>query len=117
MLVSLDHTLWFHSAFNAADWHLYVMESPIAAASRALCHGHLYSRDGTLVLSIVRCMHSARQAHRPARPRRSSSAPACRHALCACVHCGAALEISCFRAITWPTISRRICGGCGSRWR
>ena len=54
MLVSLDHSIWFHSQYNASDWHLFVMESPIAASSRALCHGRFFSRDGTLVLTIVR---------------------------------------------------------------
>ena len=53
MLVSLDHSIWFHAPYNAADWHLFVMDSPIATGGRALCHGKFFSRDGTLVLSIV----------------------------------------------------------------
>ena len=56
MLVSLDHSIWFHAPYNCAEWHLFVMDSPIAAGGRSLCHGKFFTRDGTLVLTIVRWM-------------------------------------------------------------
>ncbi|KAJ2723308.1 acyl-CoA thioesterase [Coemansia sp. Benny D115] len=53
MLVSLDHTVWFHEPFRADDWLLYVMESPRTASGRGLSFGRIYSRDGTLVASTA----------------------------------------------------------------
>ncbi|KAI9481837.1 acyl-CoA thioesterase [Coemansia sp. RSA 989] len=53
MLVSLDHTIWFHEPFRADEWLLYVMESPRAAGGRALATGRIYSRDGVLVASTA----------------------------------------------------------------
>ncbi|KAJ2827453.1 acyl-CoA thioesterase [Coemansia erecta] len=53
MLVSLDHTVWFHEPFRADEWLLYVMESPRAAGGRGLAVGRIYSRDGVLVASTA----------------------------------------------------------------
>ncbi|KAJ2377508.1 acyl-CoA thioesterase [Coemansia sp. RSA 2607] len=53
MLVSLDHTIWFHEPFRADDWLLYVMESPRTASGRGLAFGRIYSRDGVLVASTA----------------------------------------------------------------
>lgn len=53
MLVSLDHTIWFHEPFQADDWLLYVMESPRTAGGRGLAFGRIYSRDGVLVASTA----------------------------------------------------------------
>ena len=50
-LASLDHALWYHRPFRADDWLLYVQDSPSAHGARGLCHGRVYSRDGTLVAS------------------------------------------------------------------
>ena len=53
MMASLDHAMWFHRAFRADEWLLYAQESPSAAGARGFCMGHLFRRDGTLVVSVV----------------------------------------------------------------
>ncbi|KAJ1755359.1 Acyl-CoA thioesterase 8 [Coemansia sp. RSA 1591] len=53
MLVSLDHSVWFHEPFRADEWLLYVMESPRSASGRGLAVGRIYSRDGVLVASTA----------------------------------------------------------------
>jgi acyl-CoA thioesterase 8 len=54
MVLSLDHSIWFHRfKFAIDDWMLYETESTIAAASRAFINGRLWSQDGTLVLSTA----------------------------------------------------------------
>ncbi|KAJ2885838.1 Acyl-CoA thioesterase 8 [Coemansia aciculifera] len=53
MLVSLDHTIWFHEHFRADEWLLYVMESPRTASGRGLSIGRIYTRDGVLVASTA----------------------------------------------------------------
>ena len=53
MMASLDHAMWFHRPFRADDWLLYAQESPSASGARGLCMGHLFRRDGTLVVSVV----------------------------------------------------------------
>ena len=50
---SLDHAMWLHHPPRFDDWLLFVMESPVANAARALIHGSMYRRDGTRVASIV----------------------------------------------------------------
>ncbi|KAJ2879661.1 acyl-CoA thioesterase [Coemansia aciculifera] len=53
MLVSLDHTIWFHEPFRADEWLLYVMESPRTASGRGLSIGRIYTRDGVHVASTA----------------------------------------------------------------
>jgi acyl-CoA thioesterase-2 len=53
MMASLDHAMWFYGDFRADEWLLYAQESPVAAGARGLCMGHLFRRDGTLVVSVV----------------------------------------------------------------
>ncbi|KAJ1956692.1 acyl-CoA thioesterase [Linderina pennispora] len=53
MVVSLDHTIWFHESFRADDWLLYVMESPRAASGRGFAVGRIYRRDGVMVASVA----------------------------------------------------------------
>ncbi|KAJ3764256.1 hypothetical protein EV360DRAFT_91304 [Lentinula raphanica] len=36
-------------SFDCGDWLLYVMESPRAGSGRAIMHGQLYTRSGTLI--------------------------------------------------------------------
>ena len=50
---SLDHAIWFHHPPRFDDWLLYVSESPVAHAARALIFGELWSRDGRRVASVV----------------------------------------------------------------
>ncbi|CAD5231227.1 unnamed protein product [Bursaphelenchus okinawaensis] len=55
MAASLDHSMWIHRLDFRIDndWVLYETESPVAAASRALIHGKMWTRDGRLVLSTA----------------------------------------------------------------
>ena len=53
MAASLDHALWFHRPFRADEWLLYAQDSPNLSASRAFSRGLIFTRDGTLVASVV----------------------------------------------------------------
>ena len=50
---SLDHAMWFHEPITLADWHLFAMDSPVAAGARGLTRGQLFTRDGRLVASVA----------------------------------------------------------------
>jgi acyl-CoA thioesterase-2 len=50
---SLDHAVWFHRPVRADEWFLYEIDSPSAAAGRALCMGQIWSADGTHVATVV----------------------------------------------------------------
>ena len=52
-VASLDHALWFHRDFRMDDWLLYAMQSPNAGKARGLCEGKIYTRNGTLVASVI----------------------------------------------------------------
>jgi acyl-CoA thioesterase-2 len=52
-MASLDHAMWFHRPIRADDWLLYVQEAPSASGARGLCTGHLFARDGRLVVTVV----------------------------------------------------------------
>jgi len=52
-MASLDHAMWFHRPFRADEWLLYVQESPIAHGARGFATGRLFTRDGTLVVSVA----------------------------------------------------------------
>jgi acyl-CoA thioesterase-2 len=52
-MASLDHAMWFHRPFRADDWLLYDQSSPSASNARGLATGHIFSRDGRLVVSVV----------------------------------------------------------------
>lgn len=52
-LASLDHAMWFHRPFRADDWLLYDMHSPSATGGRGLSMGHIFTRAGDLVVSVV----------------------------------------------------------------
>jgi acyl-CoA thioesterase-2 len=51
-IASLDHAMYFHRWPISSDWHLYVVDSPIAMSSRAYCRGKIYSKNGDLVSSV-----------------------------------------------------------------
>lgn len=53
MLASLDHSLWWHRAFRADEWLLYVQDSPAASGGRGFCRGSIFTRDGALVASVA----------------------------------------------------------------
>jgi acyl-CoA thioesterase-2 len=52
-MASLDHAMWFHRPLRADEWLLYVQESPVASGGRGFTTGRLYTRDGTLVVSVA----------------------------------------------------------------
>ena len=53
MLVSLDHTIYFHDphGFRADEWIFAEQESPWAGDSRGLATQRIYTRDGKLIAS------------------------------------------------------------------
>ena len=53
MIVSLDHSIWFHRDFDVREWFLYEVVSPWADGNRGLCHGRVYTRDGKLAMTVV----------------------------------------------------------------
>jgi acyl-CoA thioesterase-2 len=50
---SLDHAMWFHRRFRADEWLLYDCTSPSASGARGLATGRFFSRDGSLVATVV----------------------------------------------------------------
>nr|POE85192.1 acyl-coenzyme a thioesterase 8 [Quercus suber] len=55
MMVSLDHTIYFHNpkAFRADEWMFTEMESPWAGDGRGLVMQKIYTQDGILIASCV----------------------------------------------------------------
>ncbi len=53
VIASLDHAMWFHRPFRADEWLLYAQESPSAHGARGFTMGHLFTRDGTLAVSVA----------------------------------------------------------------
>jgi acyl-CoA thioesterase-2 len=52
-IASLDHAIWFHHKPRIDDWMLYSMESPASSGGRGLNKGHIYNRDGQLMVSVA----------------------------------------------------------------
>lgn len=52
-MASLDHAMWFHRRFRADEWLLYDQFSPVTGSGRGLASGRIFTRDGTLVASVV----------------------------------------------------------------
>ncbi|KAI1556333.1 TesB Acyl-CoA thioesterase [Pyrenophora tritici-repentis] len=55
MMVSLDHTIYFHNprSFRADEWIFTEMETPWAGDGRGLVFQRMYTQDGTLIASCV----------------------------------------------------------------
>ncbi|KAH8811391.1 acyl-CoA thioesterase-like protein II [Xylogone sp. PMI_703] len=55
MMVSLDHTIYFHEprSFRADEWMFTEMESPWSGDGRGLVMQHMFSKDGTLIATCV----------------------------------------------------------------
>ena len=55
MMVSLDHTIYFHNPrkFRADEWMFTEMESPWAGDGRGLVFQKIFTRDGTLIATCV----------------------------------------------------------------
>jgi acyl-CoA thioesterase-2 len=52
-IASLDHAIWFHRPARADEWLLYDQASPSASGARGLATGRLFTREGTLVATVV----------------------------------------------------------------
>jgi acyl-CoA thioesterase-2 len=52
-MASLDHAMWFHRPFRADEWLLYHQMSPSAHGARGLALGHVFTRDGTLAITVM----------------------------------------------------------------
>ncbi|NUP49531.1 MAG: acyl-CoA thioesterase II [Catenulispora sp.] len=52
-IASLDHAIWFHRPARADEWLLYDQSSPSASGARGLATGRLFTREGTLVATVV----------------------------------------------------------------
>ena len=52
MLVSLDHTIYFHDDFRVDEWFLYEVHSTWAGHNRGLAVGRMYTQDGRLGMTV-----------------------------------------------------------------
>lgn len=52
-VASLDHAMWFHRPFRMDEWLLYAIESPSASGARGMARGSFYTKDGSLVASVM----------------------------------------------------------------
>lgn len=55
MMVSLDHSIYFHNpwAYRADEWMLIEMESPWAGEGRGLAIQKIWSKDGVLIATCT----------------------------------------------------------------
>ena len=53
MTASLDHAMWWHADGRMDDWVALVQDSPFADRGTGIGRARLYSRDGTLLASVV----------------------------------------------------------------
>jgi acyl-CoA thioesterase-2 len=52
-MATIDHSMWFHHAFDFDDWLLYCVESPFTGGARGLVRGQFFNREGKLVASTM----------------------------------------------------------------
>jgi acyl-CoA thioesterase-2 len=52
-MASLDHAMWFHRDFRADEWLLYDQSAISSGSGRGLAGGAIFSRDGTLAVTVV----------------------------------------------------------------
>ncbi|MEN9504590.1 MAG: acyl-CoA thioesterase [Actinomycetota bacterium] len=52
-MASLDHAMWFHRPFRADDWLLYDQSAISSGVGRGLAGGAIFTRDGTLAVTVV----------------------------------------------------------------
>jgi acyl-CoA thioesterase 8 len=55
MMVSLDHTIYFHDpqGFRADEWLFTEMESPWAGDGRGLVTQRMFTREGKLIATCI----------------------------------------------------------------
>lgn len=70
MMVSLDHTIYFHSplAFRADEWMFVEMDTPWAGNERGLVTQRIWSQNGLLVATciqegLIRVSQDQRESH------------------------------------------------------
>ena len=63
MMVSLDHTIYFHNPrhFRADEWIFTEMETTWAGDGRGLVFQRMYTRNGTLIASCVQEVRTSQQ--------------------------------------------------------
>lgn len=103
MMVSLDHTIYFHRPreFRADEWMFTEMDSPWAGDGRGLVMQRMYTKDGKLIATCVQeVCHPRRQpgAHHADNPRVLCGFGRRRAASCNCANL-----ISIFRAFSVMT--------------
>lgn len=53
MMVSLDHTIYFHKQPKADEWLMHCVESPWTGNDRGLVVGRFFTQDGTHVATVI----------------------------------------------------------------
>ncbi|MFB7999266.1 acyl-CoA thioesterase [Streptomyces sp. NPDC056002] len=72
-MASLDHAMWFHRPFRADDWLLFAQRSPSAGDGRGFNLGDFWTREGTLVASVVQ--EAVLRRRSPRRPPNATGEP------------------------------------------
>lgn len=64
MMVSLDHTIYFHDPrnFRADEWMFTEMDTPWSGDGRGLVFQRMFSRDGKLIASCVQEVSGPRRS-------------------------------------------------------
>jgi len=52
-VATIDHSMWFHRAFDLNQWLLYSVESTSASGARGFVRGEFFTQEGVLVASTV----------------------------------------------------------------
>ena len=65
MMVSLDHTIYFHNrrGFRADEWIFSEMRSPWAGEGRGLVMQRMWAQDGTLIATCVQEVRTSFNQH------------------------------------------------------
>ena len=50
-IATIDHSIWFHRAFDFSDWLLFALDSPNASGMRGLTRGQVFDKSGKLIAS------------------------------------------------------------------
>ncbi len=53
IVMTLNHSMWFHQSANAHEWLLYTTDTPWAGHGRGLARGAIYNQKGELIITAV----------------------------------------------------------------
>lgn len=53
MMVSLDHSIYFHAPLKVDEWLMHCVESPWAGSERGIAIGRFFNQDGIQVATVV----------------------------------------------------------------